>query len=311
MENVGVYILAFIVFPGILFSSVAGLVLQWVDRKVSARIQWRKGPPFAQPFYDILKLMGKELLIPRVSSKTGFLLAPLSGFVGIALASTILWMTNINPAKSFVGDLIVVFYLLIIPSLAIIWGAASSGNPFSAIGASREMKLILGYELPLIIAVLVVAFKLRTLSLGDIILIQQEEGLVIGNISVILAFLVTIICSTAKLGLPPFDMAEADTELMEGVLLEYSGVALCMIKLTQAMSLFVLPVFLATVFLGGLQFYGWHIVWSIVKILGVTVLFILIKNTNPRLRIDTAVKFFWKPMTFIAVIAMILSYAGY
>jgi len=311
MDNVGFYIAAFLIFPGILFTAVGGLVFQWVDRKVSARIQWRKGPPFFQPFYDVIKLLGKELIVPRISSQTGFLLAPLMGFVGVALVSTILWLANLDPTKSFVGDLIVVFYLLMLPSLAIVLGGTSSGNPFSAIGASREMKLILGYELPFIISVLVVAFKLHTLSLGNIILIQQDGGLVIGNISVILAFLIAIVCATAKLGLPPFDMAEADTELMEGAILEYSGAALCLVKLTQAMSFFVMPVFLSLVFLGGLPFTGLHILWSILKILAIAVVFILIKNTNPRLRIDTAMKFFWGPMTLFAILAMILAYMGY
>jgi len=311
MDNVGFYIIEFLFFPGILFTAVVGLVFQWVDRKVSARLQWRTGPPFFQPFYDVIKLLGKELVVPRISKQTGFLLAPVIGFVGVTLVSVILWLTNLDPTKSFVGDLIVVFYLLLLPSLAIIWGGTSSGNPFSAIGASREMKLVLGYELPFIIAVLVVAFKLHTLSLGNIILIQQEEGLVIANISVILAFLIALVCSQAKLGLPPFDMAEADTELMEGVVLEYSGVALGFIKLTQAMSFFVLTVFLAMVFLGGLPLNGLHLLWSLLKVLALAVVFILIKNTNPRLRIDTAMKFFWGPLTLLAAFAMVLAYLGY
>jgi len=296
MDSVGFYIITFLFFPGILFTAVVGLVFQWVDRKVSARLQWRTGPPFFQPFYDIIKLLGKELIVPRISSQTGFLLAPLIGFAGVALVSTILWLTNLDPTRTFVGDLIVVFYLLILPSLAIVWGGISSGNPFSAIG---------------VISVLVVSFKLQTLSLGNIILIQQAEGLVIGNISVILAFLVALVCAPAKLGLPPFDMAEADTELMEGAILEYSGVALGLIKLTQAMSFFVLTVFLAIVFLGGLPLGGVHLLWSLLKVLALAVVFILIKNTNPRLRIDTAMKFFWGPMTLLAVFAMVLAYLGY
>jgi len=311
MDNVGFYIIAFLFFPGILFTAVIGLVFQWVDRKVSARVQWRKGPPFLQPFYDVIKLLGKELIVPRISSQTGFLLAPIIGFVGIVLVSTILWVTNLDPTRTFVGDLIVVFYFLMLPSIAIILGGASSGNPISTVGASREMKLVLGYELPFIISLLVVVFKLHTISLGNIILIQQEQGLVIGNVSVILAFLIALLCAPAKLGLPPFDMAEADTELMEGAILEYSGVALCLVKLTQSMSFFVLPVFLSLVFLGGLPFTGLHILWSILKILGIAVVFILIKNTNPRLRIDTAMKFFWGPMTLLAILAMVLAYLGY
>lgn len=311
MDNVGSLITAFLLFPGILFTAVGGLVLQWVDRKVSARIQWRVGPPFFQPFYDILKLFGKELMVPKVSKQTGFMLAPIVGFVGVGLVSTILWMANLDPSKTFIGDLIVVFYLLTLPSLAIVFGGISSGNPFAIVGASREMKLILAYELPFIIAILVVAFKLNTLSLGKMMLMQQEQGLVIGNLSVFLAFLVALVCAPAKLGLPPFDMAEADTELMEGAILEYSSVPLALVKLTQAMSFFVMAVFLAAVFLGGLPIDGLSLLWSILKLLLIVVIFILIKNTNPRVRIDSAMRFFWGPMTVIAIIAMLLAYKGY
>lgn len=311
MDNVGSLITAFLLFPGILFTAVGGLVLQWVDRKVSARIQWRVGPPFFQPFYDILKLFGKELMVPKVSKQTGFMLAPIVGFVGVGLVSTILWMANLDPSKTFIGDLIVVFYLLTLPSLAIVFGGISSGNPFAIVGASREMKLILAYELPFIIAILVVAFKLNTLSLGKMMLMQQEQGLVIGNLSVFLAFLVALVCAPAKLGLPPFDMAEADTELMEGAILEYSSVPLALVKLTQAMSFFVMAVFLAAVFLGGLPVDGLSLLWSILKLLFIVVIFILIKNTNPRVRIDSAMRFFWGPMTVIAIIAMLLAYKGY
>lgn len=311
MDTISSLIIQFLIFPGILFTAAGGLVLQWVDRKVSARIQWRVGPPFLQPFYDVVKLFGKELMMPEISRRTGFIIAPIIGFIGVALVSTILWKANFNPANTFIGDLIVVFYLLTLPSLACVFGGIASGNPFSIIGASREMKLILAYELPFIIAILVVAFKLETLSLGKMMLLQQENGLVINNLSVVLAFIVALVCAPAKLGLPPFDMAEADTELMEGAILEYSGIALAFVKLTQAMSFFVMAVFLAVVFLGGLPVQGIAILWSILKLLLIVVVFILIKNTNPRVRIDSAMRFFWGPLTVIAIIAMILSYKGF
>ena len=311
MENFGYWLIAFLVFPGLLFTMAGGFIFQWVDRKVSARLQWRAGPPLMQPLYDFIKLLGKELFVPMFSRKTGFLVAPVVGFVGITLVSTILWMINLNPGQTFIGDLIVILYLLVLPSLAIVFGGSASGNPFSAIGASREMKLILAYELPLIIAVLVVAFKLETFSLGEMVLIQQEQGLIIGNVSVILAFIVGLLAAPAKIGMPPFDVAEAETEIMEGAFIEYSGAALGLFKATQSMVFFVMTVFLSTIFLGGLSFDGIHALWAVLKLVGIAVVFILIKNTNPRLRIDTIIKFFWGPVTLIAVLAMVLAYFGY
>ena len=98
---------------------------------------------------------------------------------------------------------------------------------------------------------------------------------------------------------------------MEGALIEYSGAALGLYKATQSMLFFVITVFFATVFLGGLRFEGIHSLWAVLKLAGIAVVFILIKNTNPRVRIDSIVRFFWGPVTLIAAAAMILAYLGY
>ena len=148
-------LLSYLIFPGFLFSAVIGLIAGWIDRKVTARIQWRVGPPWYQNFVDFLKLLGKETILPR-DNKITFLLAPLVGLISVSLVATILGKVLINPLESFLGDLIVVLYLLIIPAIAIILGASSSGNPLASTGVSREMKLVLAYELPFILAVVTV-----------------------------------------------------------------------------------------------------------------------------------------------------------
>ena len=96
-------VLNFLIFPGLLFTAIVGLLTQWVDRKVSARVQWRVGPPWYQPFADILKLLGKEIVIPEGAKRTGFLLAPLAGLAAVGVVSTMLWLANISDA-GFVGD---------------------------------------------------------------------------------------------------------------------------------------------------------------------------------------------------------------
>jgi len=133
-------------------TAVLGLASKWVDRKVTALVQWRVGPPWYQPVADVAKLLGKETLVPENARRTGFLLAPIIGFSAVGVAAAILWSVNVDPAHSFMGDLIVVLYLLTIPSLAVVIGGCSSANPHGAMGASREMKLILSYELPFLLA---------------------------------------------------------------------------------------------------------------------------------------------------------------
>ena len=222
---------------------------------MSARVQWRVGPPWYQPFADILKLLGKEIVIPEGAKRTGFLFAPLAGLAAVGVVSTILWLANISGA-GFVGDLIGVIYLLTIPSLGMIIGASASGNPLSSVGASREMKLVLAYELPFVIAIFTAVTKVSpmTLRLDGIIDYQAANGVLLGNASCIIAFIVAILCAQAKLTYPPFDIPEAETELMDGTHMEYSGAALAVVKLSQAMMLFTLPIFFITIFWGGLQF---------------------------------------------------------
>ncbi len=296
----------FIVFPGFLFSVVVGLVLTWVDRFVSARVQWRKGPPFYQPFADLLKLLLKQTIVPKGASKTIFLCAPILGMASMCITSVLLFYVNFNPQGSFVGDLIVLVYLFALPPLAIIIGASASRNPLSAVGASREMTLYFGYELPFLLAILVPVIKSGgAIRLGDLVTAQQAGGPFLYSVSGVIGALIVLASIQAKLGYVPFDMAEAEQEIMSGVFIEYSGVGLAMFKLMKAMMLFLLPLFLITMFWGG--FADW---WAIPKFLLIVVLIILIKNTNPRFRIDQALKFFWFLLGGFGILAVILAFSN-
>lgn len=277
----------YIIFPGFLFTAVVGCVVSWIDRKVTARVQWRMGPPILQPFYDLVKLMGKETVIPKNGVQSVFLITPVIAMAAVTLVSTLLWRVLISPGTTFVGDLIVVVYLLTIPSIALIISGACSANPLASLGASREMKLILGYELPFILAIFVPVIKAGGLiRLGELLLWQWNNGMILGSLSGFLAFIVAIICMQAKLALVPFDMAEAETEIIAGPFIEYSGTPLAIYKLGRWMMLFVLPIFLVVMFMGGIVFQSWHILWGILKYVLLLVIIVLIRNTNPRVRIE-------------------------
>jgi NADH-quinone oxidoreductase subunit H len=311
MENYFYYILAFLIFPGFLFTSIFGLISTWVDRKVSALVQWRVGPPFFQPFYDFFKLWHKELLIPVSARKTGFLFAPFVGVTAVTLSATILGVINLNPEVRFVGDVIVLVYLFLIPPLTLVWGGFASGNPVSALGAGREIKLMMAYELPFIITLAAVLFKVGTFSLGEIIEYQQVHGILLQYPSMILAFIISLLVLQAKLGQVPFDIAEAECEIMEGPLLEYSGPPLGMYKLMNAMLYVTVPWFIISLYWGGTSFSGINILWSLIKYVIILTIVILIKNTNPRVRIDQAIKFFWGWISLIAIAALILMILGH
>lgn len=305
--NIWLVILTFVLAT--LGTVILGLLSKWVDRKVTARIHWRVGPPWYQTFADVLKLLGKETIVPATAQKWTFLSAPIIGFAGAAVAASILWGANLTHA-SFVGDLIVVVYVLTLPSLAIIVGGMASGSPIAALGASREMKLVFAFELPMILALVTVILKAQgTLALDGILDYQASNGMFIGSVSGVIAFVVAVLSAQAKLGLVPFDIAEAETEIIAGPFTEYSGPSLAVFYLMKAVLLAVLPILLVTVFWGG--FRGWGLLWGTLAYVLVLVLFVLIRNTNPRLRIDQALKFFWFGLTPVSILAVVLAGLGY
>jgi NADH-quinone oxidoreductase subunit H len=290
------------VIGAIVLTVIVGLVISWLVRKVSALVHYRQGPPVFQAWWDIKKLMGKETLVPAEANRGLFMAAPLVGMAGVLLLSIILLHSAFWPTKAFIGDVIVVLYLTLLPSLALILGSSASASPHATVGTGREMKLVMGYELPLILALIVAIIK----SGGVISLAGIAAANPIASVSGVIAFLVALFCVQAKLGFVPFDMAEAETELASGVIVEYSGALLAVWKLMQAMMLVALPLFVVTVFLGG--FVTW---WrGIVLYVVVVVLVILIKNTNPRVRIDHAMKFFWVYCGIAMVLAVVLASVG-
>jgi NADH-quinone oxidoreductase subunit H len=301
----------FVVFPGFLFTALVGLLASWVDRKVTARVQWRVGPPILQPVYDFVKLLGKETIVPQAGSRFTFLLSPLLGLAAVTIVSTLLWLAMISPQETFLGDLIVIIYLLAIPSISVILGGFASGNPLASLGSSREIKMILAYELPFIMAIFIPVIKAHgVIRLGDLLQHQWSNSIFLNSWSGFIAFVVAMICMQAKLSLVPFDIPEGETEIIAGPYIEYSGVALAIYKLTRWMMLFVVPMFLVVMFMGGIIFGRWHILWGILKYVLLLMIIILMRNTNPRLRIDQAIKFFWGPMTVLAVIGIFFAFLG-
>jgi len=227
---------------------------------------------------------------------------------GAALASVIIWRALLLPGQGFAGDIIVLLYLLTMPALAVVLGSFASKNPLASLGGSREMKLILAYELPFVLAVLVPVISTHSIRLDSIL----AGPAAFGSVSGVLALIVAVLCMQAKLTLVPFDAPEAETELAGGAYIEYSGPPLAMFKLTRAMMLFTMPMFLVSVFCGGIVFSEGllTVVLGVLKYVALVVVIVLIRNTAPRIRIDHAVKFFWGPVTVVVLVAVILAFAG-
>lgn len=305
----------YLIFPGFLFIIIMGFMTAWVDRKVTARIQYRAGPPILQSFLDMFKLLGKEIIIPKGGSKFIFLVSPILAFsstlyVGVCILLSMFGLT----APYLVSDVFVITYLLAIPSLFIIMGALASRNPLASVGAARETKLFIAYELPYILCITAIIVKLKSggwgLQLGEFVKAQSAVPFS-SYASGIIALIVLILCMHAKLTLTPFDIPEAETELMDGTFIEYSGYPLALFYITKMMLFFILPVYVILLTWGKPVTTDISILWFALKYLGIVVVMILIKNTNPRLRIDQAVRFFWFYLSVPALASLILAILGY
>jgi NADH-quinone oxidoreductase subunit H len=303
----------FLVFPGLLFAAIVGGLLSWFDRKITARVQFRKGPPILQPFYDFFKLLlVKETILPRHGSPVIFLLAPVFAVFGATMAGVFILLPLMNITTGFRGDLLVIFYLLTIPSFSYIIGALASGNPLAAVGGSREMKLVISYESTFLLVIAGIIMKCnQQFDLYSVIHAQQAGSPFICSISGVLLFIAGIFCIQAKLALVPFDMPEAEAEITEGIFIEFSGPAYALIKLAKYIMFFILPAFLTALLMNGFRFDGIYILWAVLKVLAVVLLMTLIRNTNPRVKIKQAVRFFALWMNLIAVIALVLIEFGY
>ena len=308
-----------LIFPGFLFCFLCGLLLCGIDRKLVARMQKRVGPPVLQPFYDFFKLCGKETIVPDAASRTTFLFAPL---VGLAALVVIQLFIPIHGFSAFYGmaDVIVILYLLLIPALASILGAAASGSPYAGIGLSREMVTIIACELPLVLILLAVAKTVGNamgtglcFSLNDIAAYQLAHGSLITKASMIPAAIAMLLVIPGETGNHPFDAAEAETEICEGMLAEYSGGPLAVFKLSHAIKMLTLTSLFVALFLGNVGTGITAVDGIVVFILCVIITAVSISFVHAitaRLKIEQIFKYYWTVVSGLALVSLVLAWYG-
>ena len=312
-------ILHMTLFPGGLFALTLGLFYKALDRRVEARLQRRVGPPLTQPWLDIAKLCTKETLIPRTACKSVFLAAPVVGFAGMAVCAAFIPVPGVFGGLYNMGDLLVLFYLLPIPAIAIMLGGSASSSPFGAMGFSREMLMMLAYETPLLMILLAVAMLVgkatgtgAEFSLLAIVDWQQNAGSLGLNPVMIPALLAYLIFLPGTMGVPPFDIPEAETEVLEGPLLEYGGPLLALFQIGSALKTFVvLGLGVALFFPGTISdFWIVNLIWFVFKCLVLMLLSLtLVKSATGRFRIDQAFRFYVKVPTVLALVSLVLVWA--
>ena len=309
-------LLQILIFPGLLFQVVVGLLLAGIDRKVVARMQHRVGPPILQPTYDFFKLMGKETIVPAAANKTVYLLAPVIGFAGLVVLGLFVPVFGTNVFGTG-ADLIVILYLLTVPAVCLIVGGSASGSPYAGIGISREMVTMMSYEFPLVMVLLAVAKKVGgstlAFSMTDITAWQQANGCGLFHWSLVPAALAMLLVIPAEVGTKPFDVAEAETEICEGPLVEYSGAPLGVFKLNTAVKMFIMTSLFTALFLGGID--TGIVALNAVILVAIDIVITLVCMTTlnaicARLKIEHLFKFYWTIVAALAVASLILVWLG-
>ena len=304
------------VYPGLLFLFIYSTFCEWFDRKLYARLQNRMGPTHTgrwgilQPVADFIKLLAKEDIVPERADKGLFTVLPVFGIAAVATAMLLLPVWHYDLAQpspnSFSGDIVVLLYILTLPTLVFFLAAWSSTSFFSTIGGARVLTMLFGYEVPLFLAVLSPAIMAGSWRLAEIAAFFQHKPLLL--LPNIVGFGVSVICLQAKLERTPFDIPHAETEIVGGTFTEYSGKKLALFRLMTDIEMVVGSGLVAAVFLGG--FPGGVIlgfVNFVIKTLLIIFLLSVIRALTSRIRIDQVISFSWKYLAPLAVLQLLIT----
>jgi NADH-quinone oxidoreductase subunit H len=315
-----VYKILFLLVPVLV--SVALIV--WLDRRVWAFVQKRQGPNVVGPFgllqslADALKYIFKEIIIPSSSNKVIFILAPI---VTMTLA-LIAWAVIPFSATQVLADINVgILYLFAVSSLGvygIIMGGWASNSKYPFLGAIRSAAQMVSYEVSIGVIIINVLLCVGSLNLNDIVIAQQNMWFIIPLFPMFVIFFISALAETNR---PPFDLPEAEAELVAGYQTEYSGMMYAMFWLGEYANILLMCAMGAILFLGGwmspIEFYPFTLVpgavWLILKILFLFILFALVKAIVPRYRYDQLMRLGWKvflplSLTWVVLTASYLFY---
>lgn len=294
-----------LIFPGFVFLAVFGLAAEYIDRKIYARLQNRVGPPWYQTLADFLKLVSKEDIIPCEANPRMFRLMPIFAVTATVTAFFYIPLWSEKPLMAFNGDLIVVLFLLTIPTLSFFLGGWYSTSLYSEIGAVRSLTQLFAYEVPLFTSVLAAAVLANTWSISEMTTFYNgHPWLWPMNL---IGFGVALITLLGKLEKVPFDIPEAETEIVAGTFTEYSGRLLAFFKLGIDMEAVVCSALLAAVFLP----FGLNLgpvagfILFILKVLLIIGILAILRTLFARLRIDQMMIFCWKylaPLGFLQLL---------
>jgi NADH-quinone oxidoreductase subunit H len=291
--------LAVLVWPGLLGGALLGWLFLWITRKIMARLQGRKGPPFYQPFFDFVKLMSKETIVPGGTNRIIFYGLPLVALISVTFALSLIPIPG-NPLRSFNGDLILLIYLLEMPALCDILAGFATRSLYAQVGATREAILSLGYNLPFLTALIALAVHAKSSSLREIVAATPSPAIVF----VALALLLSV---PARLKSNPFSIANAESEIVAGIHTEYNSKPLAIFELVHGLELTALVGLFAVLFLPFAHSLEATLVIYILCALVLIFLTTGLASATARLKIQNAFSFFWSWGAAAAVLAIVVA----
>jgi len=264
-------------------------LLEGIIRKIKARIHSRMGPPIVQPYLDLLKLLGKEDL--RVADNFLLTLSPLVALSAVMAASLLIPLGTAPPLEG-AGDMIAFVYLVGLAAVAIIVGGMASESPYAVVGAGREMMLFLIVEPVLFIGLITAAVNSHSLRMYDMLIWHQAGG---PKISMVIAAIALFLALQAQLAKLPFDIPEAETEIMGGPLIEMSGPKYALFKWSLVAKQVIFTAIFVQIFIPWPRTFvlGWDLLITLLKMLVTILVVCLVDVVNPRLRIDQAIVYFF------------------
>ena len=290
---------ALLLWPGLIGGADLAWLLVWIQRKLAARLQGRQGPPFYQPCFDFIKLLGKDTVIPGGVDRRLLHGLPLVSAVAATCALALIPVPG-NPMPSFPGDLILFLYLLEMPALCEVLAGYASRSLYGQVGAAREAILWLGYNLPFLAAVVSLAITAKSLTLAA--LAAAPVGPV--HLAAALAFLFAL---PARLKRNPFSIPNAEQEIISGPLTEYSGAPLALFELSHGLELVALAGLFTVLFLpvGAIPGQGWplYLLGSAVLVGLITV----VATATARLTVRHAFRFYWSWGACAAIVALVIA----
>jgi formate hydrogenlyase subunit 4 len=282
---------------------------QGVLRKITALIQSRQGPPLLQPYFDLLKLLGKE----DIESGESPLMQRFSVYLSLATVLTVACLVPMGFAAPMnaAGDVILLIYLLTLCGICTLLAGLAAGSTYSLLGISREMMTMIALEPLFAVAIVVGAVHTQSFRLDTVLNGSVYASAAFPWSGVIMCG-VMLLSFQAFVQRVPFDISEAETEIMEGPLMEYSGPKLALFKYAQMAKLVIYSALFVTLFVpwgAGLMFpLGWLVFWA--KVAGLVLLVTVVAATHARYRIDQAIRYF-AALLAVALVALVLASYGY